>query len=61
MLRYAFALEEEAVIIERAIQSAREEGVVTADLSDGHSNYSTSDVGQFITEQIGVRRNDKMS
>ena len=61
MLRYAFSLEEEAVIIERAIQFAREEGIVTADLSDGHSNYSTRDVGQFITEQIGVRRNDKMS
>jgi len=51
MLRYSFELEEEARLVERGVETALREGVLTADLTaDGAS--TTAEVGDFIADFI---------
>jgi 3-isopropylmalate dehydrogenase len=52
LLRYSFELENEARAIERAIEAAFAENVVTADLAEPGRARSTREVGDFIAKVI---------
>lgn len=52
MLRYSFELEEEAVAVEKAIGSAIEEGVLTADLVGSDRARSTKEVGAYVCDTL---------
>lgn len=51
LLDYAFDLQEESKLIESVVEQAIEEKFVTPDL-DSNSIYSTSDIGNYISNQI---------
>lgn len=53
MLRHSFALEREAVAVERAVSTALQAGHLPADLVDaGHAACTTSHLGQEIARRI---------
>jgi 3-isopropylmalate dehydrogenase len=52
MFRHSFGLNEEAEIIEKAVKKALAKGVCTGDLNIAKKPYSTSEVGDFIVDQI---------
>ena len=52
MFEYAFNLTEEADLIKKIVDRSLEEGVVTVDIADGGKAYSTSEVGDWLAEQI---------
>jgi 3-isopropylmalate dehydrogenase len=52
LLRYSFALEDEARAIESGIEAAFAEGFVTADLAEAGRARSTREVGDFIADFI---------
>lgn len=52
MFEYAFKLEEEGRMIRDAVNHSLEQGVVTEDISGDGKAYSTSEVGDWIAENI---------
>ncbi|MDR0995793.1 MAG: 3-isopropylmalate dehydrogenase [Tannerella sp.] len=57
MFEYAFGLAEEGQAIRRAVEASMQAGVVTADIAmEGGKVYATSEVGDFIREQILSRQ-----
>ena len=52
MFEYAFQLNDEAQAIRTVVDSSLEKGIVTVDIADGGKSYSTSEVGDWIAEQI---------
>lgn len=52
MFEYAFGLMEEGKAIRRAVAASLEAGYVTEDLASGGASYSTSQVGDWIANQI---------
>lgn len=52
MFEYGFNLTEEGALIRQAVNASLDAGVVTEDIADGGKAYSTSDVGQWITNYI---------
>jgi 3-isopropylmalate dehydrogenase len=52
MLRYSFELEDEAKLVETALQAAFATGVVTPDLAEAGQGHSTSDVGSFVANFV---------
>lgn len=52
MFEYGFNLTEEGALIRQAVNASLDAGVVTEDIVDGGKAYSTSDVGQWITNYI---------
>jgi 3-isopropylmalate dehydrogenase len=52
MLRYSFELENEARLVERALEGAFAAGCVTADLAPSGSARSTKDVGDFVVDFV---------
>ena len=47
-----FGLQEEGKAIREAVNKALTEGIVTEDLSDGQKSYGTSEVGDWLAENI---------
>jgi 3-isopropylmalate dehydrogenase len=52
MFEYAFDLMDEAKAISDVVNLSLEKGVVTEDLSEGEKSYKTSEVGDWLAEQI---------
>lgn len=52
MFEYAFGLMEEGGLIREAVAASMEAGVVTEDIAQGGKAYSTSEVGEWITNYI---------
>ncbi|MBR5924295.1 MAG: 3-isopropylmalate dehydrogenase [Bacteroidales bacterium] len=52
MFEYAFGLMEEGAAIRRAVATSLEKGYVTEDLAAGAASHSTSEVGDWIANQI---------
>ena len=52
MFEYAFGLMEEGKAIRRAVAASLEKGYVTEDLAAGAASHSTSEVGDWIANQI---------
>ena len=52
MFEYAFGLMEEGKAIRRAVTASLEKGFVTEDLAAGAASHSTSEVGDWIANQI---------
>jgi 3-isopropylmalate dehydrogenase len=52
MFEYAFGLMEEGKAIRRAVAASLEKGYVTEDLAAGAAAHSTSEVGDWIANQI---------
>ena len=52
MFEYAFGLMEEGKAIRRAVAASLEAGFVTEDLASGGASYCTSQVGDWIANQI---------
>lgn len=52
MFEYAFNLTEEAEVIKKVVDLSLEQGIVTVDIADGGQAYSTSEVGDWLAEQI---------
>jgi 3-isopropylmalate dehydrogenase len=52
MFEYAFELLDEAKAISDAVNLSLEKGVVTEDLAEGEVSYKTSEVGDWLAEQI---------
>jgi len=52
MFEYAFDLLDEAKAISDAVNLSLEKGVVTEDLADGEKAYKTSEVGDWLADQI---------
>ena len=52
MFEYAFGLMEEGKAIRRAVAASLEQGFVTEDLAAGAAAHSTSEVGDWIANQI---------
>jgi 3-isopropylmalate dehydrogenase len=52
MFEYAFGLMDEAKAISDAVNLSLEKGVVTEDLAEGEVSYKTSEVGDWLAEQI---------
>ncbi|MBI0399482.1 3-isopropylmalate dehydrogenase [Cyclobacterium marinum] len=52
MFEYAFDLMDEAKAISDVVNLSLEKGVVTEDLSEGEKSYKTSEVGNWLAEQI---------
>ncbi len=52
MFEYAFGLMEEGKAIRRAVSASLEQGYVTEDLAAGAASHSTSEVGDWIANQI---------
>ena len=52
MFEYAFGLMEEGKAIRRAVAESLEQGFVTEDLAAGAASHSTSEVGDWIANQI---------
>lgn len=48
----AFGLQEEANAIRKVVDQALAEGVVTEDLADGQKAYATSEVGDWLANQL---------
>ncbi|WP_186757530.1 3-isopropylmalate dehydrogenase [Echinicola salinicaeni] len=52
MFEYAFDLQEEAKAISDVVNLSLAEGVVTEDIAEGGKSYKTSEVGDWLAEQI---------
>lgn len=52
MLEYAFNLKDEAKAIRDAVDKSLEEGFVTEDIAEGGKAYKTSEVGDWIANQL---------
>ncbi|WP_215223217.1 3-isopropylmalate dehydrogenase [Echinicola shivajiensis] len=52
MFEYAFDLQEEAKAISDVVNLSLAEGVVTEDIAEGGKTYKTSEVGDWLAEQI---------
>ena len=52
MFEYAFGLMEEGKAIRKAVSASLEKGFVTEDLAAGAASHSTSEVGDWIANQI---------
>ena len=52
MFEYAFDLMDEAKAISDVVNLSLEKGVVTEDLSEGEKSYKTSEVGDWLADQI---------
>ena len=52
MFEDAFGLKEEAKLIREMVNKSLKEGIVTEDLANGTNSYSTSEVGDWLSEQI---------
>ncbi|MBD8487891.1 3-isopropylmalate dehydrogenase [Echinicola sp. CAU 1574] len=52
MFEYAFDLKEEAKAISDAVNLSLAEGIVTEDIAEGEKAYKTSEVGDWLAEQI---------
>lgn len=52
MFEYAFQLKEEALSIRKAVDLSLEKGVVTIDIAGENTSYSTSEVGDWIAQNI---------
>ncbi|MCC5938293.1 MAG: 3-isopropylmalate dehydrogenase [Lunatimonas sp.] len=52
MFEYAFDLQEEAKLISDVVNRSIEEGIVTEDLAGDGKAYKTSEVGDWLAEQI---------
>lgn len=52
MFEYAFGLNEEGRLIRQAVDASMKEGIVTEDIAQGGTPYSTSAVGDWITDYI---------
>ena len=52
MFEYAFDLMDEANAISDAVNLSLEEGIVTEDISEGGKSYKTSEVGDWLVNQI---------
>ncbi len=52
MFEYAFNLTEEGKLIRDAVNASLEAGMVTEDIADGAKAYTTSEVGDWITQHI---------
>lgn len=52
MFEDAFGLQEEANAIRKVVDQALAEGVVTEDLADGQKAYATSEVGDWLANQL---------
>lgn len=56
MFEYAFNLMEEGKLIRDAVNASLEAGIVTEDIADGAKAYTTSEVGEWITQHINDSR-----
>lgn len=52
MFEYAFGLIEEGKLIREAVAASMDANVVTEDIAQGGKAYSTSEVGEWVTEYI---------
>ncbi|WP_200975923.1 3-isopropylmalate dehydrogenase [Echinicola sp. 20G] len=52
MFEYAFDLKDEAKAISDAVNLSLAEGIVTEDIAEGEKAYKTSEVGDWLAEQI---------
>lgn len=52
MFEYAFNLPEAGTVIRKAVEKSIQAGIVTEDIAEGGKAYSTSDVGEYITQNI---------
>ncbi|MDR0698081.1 MAG: 3-isopropylmalate dehydrogenase [Tannerella sp.] len=52
MFEYAFDLQDEGCAIREAVAASMDAGVVTEDISQDGKSYSTSEVGDWIAEEI---------
>lgn len=52
MFENVFSLNKEANLIKKVVNKSLEKSIVTVDLSDGKKSYSTSEVGDWLVNQI---------
>jgi 3-isopropylmalate dehydrogenase len=52
MFEYTFKLTGESDLIKKAVDASLAEGVVTVDIAGQEKSYSTSEVGDWLTEYI---------
>ncbi len=52
MFEYAFGLMEEGAAIRQAVEKSIEAGIVTEDIAEGGKAYTTTEVGEWITQNI---------
>lgn len=52
MFEYAFNLQEEGKVIRNAVDASLAAGIVTEDIAENGKAYKTTEVGQWITDQI---------
>lgn len=52
MFEYAFGLMEEGAAIRKAVEKSIDQNIVTEDIAEGGSSYKTSEVGDWIAENI---------
>jgi 3-isopropylmalate dehydrogenase len=56
LLRYSMGLEQEAAVIERAVEDVLQEGVRTADIAAGGPTVSTREMADAVIQDITLRR-----
>ena len=52
MFEYAFHLPEAGAAIRKAVEKSLQAGIVTEDIAEGGKAYSTSEVGEYITQNL---------
>jgi 3-isopropylmalate dehydrogenase len=52
MFEDAFSLKEEAKLIRKVVNMSLEQSIVTEDLANGEKSYSTSEVGDWLVNNI---------
>ena len=52
MFEMSFSLKKESDLIKKAVNISLEKGIVTEDLSNTERHYKTSEVGDFLVNQI---------
>ena len=52
MFEMSFSLKEESDLIRKAVNISLEKGIVTEDISSIRKPYKTSEVGDFLVNQI---------
>ncbi len=53
MLKYSFNMQEDSILIEKAVQAVLSKGLRTADISDGADKVvSTQDMGKAVIEEL---------
>ncbi|GHT33727.1 3-isopropylmalate dehydrogenase [Bacteroidia bacterium] len=55
MFEYAFNLSEEGRVIREAVTASMDAGIVTEDIAEKGKAYSTSEVGDYICEQLKAK------